>query len=133
MQGVRVDRVADLLKKEIADILTKKIRDPRIGFVTVTHANVSRDFRNASIYVCIQEKQDEAKAFVGLNKASGFVRGELAKRLTLRRVPVLTFLPDLSTERVSHLLGVLEEVKPKEERPETGYGDDLGGLAEGAA
>ncbi len=110
MQGVRVDRVADLLKEEIADILTTKVRDPRIGFVTVTGADVSGDFRNANVYVSIQQKQDAKKVFSALKKASGFVRGELAKRLSLRRIPALTFVPDRATEKVSHLLGVLEEI-----------------------
>ena len=115
MQGVRVDRVADLLKKEIADILSKKVRDPRIGFVTVTGADVSGDFRNANIYVSIQEKQDGKKVFSALKKARGFVRGELAKRLSLRRIPALTFVPDRATEKVSHLLGVLEEIGMEKE------------------
>ncbi len=120
MQGDRVDRVADLLKKEVADILTKKVRDPRIGFVTVTHADVSRDFRNASIYVCIQETQDEKQVFTGLKKASGFVRGELSRRLPLRRIPALNFVADRATERVSHLLEVLEEVAAGEEKQDEG-------------
>lgn len=114
MQGVRVDRVADLLKQEIADILTKKVRDPRIGFVTVTHADVSSDLQNARVYVSIQERQDQKKVFLALNKASGFVRGELARRLSLRRIPVLTFAPDTAVENLSHLLSVLEEVATEE-------------------
>ena len=117
MQGVRVDRVADLLKQEIADILAKKVRDPRIGFVTVTHADVSRDLQNARVYVSIQERQDQKKVFLALNKASGFVRGELARRLSLRRIPALTFAPDAAGENLSHLLSVLEEVSAGEGRP----------------
>ena len=118
MQGVRSDRMADLLKEEIADVLTKKMRDPRIGFVTVTGVDVSRDFRNASIYVCFHEKQDEKKGMTTLNKARGFVRGELARRLPLRRVPALTFVVDRMTERVSHLLGVIESLDVQREEME---------------
>jgi len=115
MQGVRSDRVADLLKEEIADILTKKVRDPRVGFVTVTGVDVSRDFRNARIYVCFHKKQDEKKGIAALHKASGFIRGELARRLPLRRMPALTFAPDHVTEQVSHLLGVIESLDIQEE------------------
>ncbi len=124
LQGVRSDRMADLIKQEVADILTKKVRDPRIGFVTVTGVDISRDFRNASIYVCFQEKQDDKKGIAALKKAAGFVRGELARRLSLRRMPALTFVMDQVTEKVSHLLGVIEslhvqpEADPQENRPE---------------
>jgi len=110
LQGVRSDRMADLIKQEVADILTKKVRDPRIGFVTVTGVDISRDFRNASIYVCFQEKQDDKKGIAALKKAAGFVRGELARRLSLRRMPALTFVVDQVTEKVSHLLGVIESL-----------------------
>lgn len=110
LQGLRSDRVADLLKQEIADILTKKVRDPRIGFVTVTGLDISRDFRNASVYVCFHEKQGDKKGIAALKKASGFVRGELARRLPLRRMPALTFETDRVTEQVSHLLGVIESL-----------------------
>ncbi|MFQ5587290.1 MAG: 30S ribosome-binding factor RbfA [Nitrospiria bacterium] len=128
MQGDRIDRVADQLKQEVADVLAKKVRDPRIGFVTVTHADVSRDLRNARIYVCVQAKQNEKQAFNGLKKAGGFVRAELAKRLPLRRIPALTFVPDRATERIAHLLGVLEEVEAEEgalgSHGEAGRNDD---------
>jgi len=124
LQGVRSDRMADLIKQEVADILTKKMRDPRIGFVTVTGVDISRDFRNASIYVSFQKKQDDKKGIAALKKAAGFVRGELARRLSLRRIPALTFVVDQVTEKVSHLLGVIEslhvqpEADPQENRPE---------------
>lgn len=115
MQGVRSDRMADLIKQEVADILTKKMRDPRIGFVTVTAVDISRDFRNACIYVCFQKKQNDKKAIAALKKASGFVRGELARRLSLRRMPAITFVTDQVTEKVSHLLGVIASLEIRKE------------------
>lgn len=112
----RTDRIADQIKMEIADILTKKTKDPRIGFVTVTSVEVSDDLQHAKIFVSAH--QDQKKTFIGLKKAAGFVRGELARRLPLRRIPELAFLPDTSTERVAHILDLLdkleEETKEKE-------------------
>ncbi len=115
MQNIRTDRVSDLLKQEIADILTKKVRDPRVGFVTLTHVEVSNDLRHARIYVSIHDKQNEKKALAGLKRAGGFLRSEVARRLPLRRTPELAFFTDKATEKVSHLLSVLEELHPKEE------------------
>ncbi|HLG22142.1 MAG TPA: 30S ribosome-binding factor RbfA [Candidatus Manganitrophaceae bacterium] len=104
----RTDRIGDQIKMEVADILLKKTKDPRIGFVTVTSVEVSDDLRHAKIFVSVH--QDPQKAFAGLKKATRFVRGELAKRLQIRRMPDLVFLPDESTEKVSHLLDLLEEI-----------------------
>jgi len=105
----RTDRVADQIKMEIADILTKKTKDPRIGFVTVTSVQVSDDLKHAKVFVSVHE--DEKSAFVGLKKATGFVRAELARRLQLRRIPEIVFLPDTSTEKVTHILDLLDRIE----------------------
>ena len=107
----RTVRVGDQIKMEVADIVMKKIKDPRIGFVTITSVEVSDDLRHAKVFVSIQKDQDEKKTFIGLKKATGFVRGELARRLQLRYIPELIFLPDASTEKVGHLLDLLEQIK----------------------
>jgi ribosome-binding factor A len=107
----RTDRVADQIKMEIADILMKKIKDPRIGFVTVTSVEISDDLQHAKVFVSVQKDQDPKKTFIGLKKATGFVRGELAKRLPLRRTPEVVFLPDTSSERVAHILDLLDQIK----------------------
>lgn len=114
----RRDRVADQIKMEIADILSKKTKDPRIGFVTVISVIVSDDLKHAKVFVSIQKDQDRKKTFIGLQKATGFIRGELAKRMQLRRIPELAFLPDDSTENVNHLLEILETIEKGEAGPE---------------
>lgn len=111
----RTDRVGDQIKMEVADILTKKIKDPRVGFVTITSVEVSDDLRHAKVFVSVQKDQDEKKTFLGLKKATGFIRGELAKRLQIRYVPDLAFLPDQATERVGRVLDLLEKIE-KEKR-----------------
>lgn len=108
----RSERVADQIRMEIADILTTKVKDPRIGFVTVTSVDLSDDLQHARIFVSVLKNQDRKETFLGLGKATGFVRLELAKRLKLRRTPDLTFLPDTSTEKVNHLLDILDRIKP---------------------
>lgn len=111
----RTNRIGDQIKMEVADILTTKIRDPRIGFVTVTSVEVSDDLKHAKIFVTVQKDQDAKQAFMGLRKATGFIRAELSRRLQIRRVPEVVFLPDESTEKVSHILDLLDRIE-KEKR-----------------
>ena len=114
MENTRANRVADQIKREIATILSTKARDPRIGFVTVTDVNVSPDLHHAKVYVSIQENQDTKKTFDGLKKSRGFVRGELARRLPLRRVPDLAFLPDDANKGLGQVLNLLDQVTREE-------------------
>ncbi|MFQ5780096.1 MAG: 30S ribosome-binding factor RbfA [Nitrospiria bacterium] len=107
----RTDRVADQIKMEIADILTKKAKDPRIGFVTVMSVEVTNDLQHAKVFVSIPQHQDRKETITGLRKGAGFVRKELARRLSLRRIPDLAFLVDRSTEQVTHVLTLLEQIK----------------------
>jgi ribosome-binding factor A len=105
----RTDRVGDQIKMEIADILSKKVKDPRVSWVTILSANVSPDLSHAKIFVSIQT--DEKETLWGLKKASGFIRSELARRLPLKRVPDLQFVVDHSIEPTSRLLTLLEEIR----------------------
>lgn len=111
----RSERVADLIKMEIADILMKKIKDPRVGFVTVTGVDVSDDIRYAKVYVSIMEEEGtKKKTLAGLNSASNFIRNELGKRLTMRRVPEVVFKIDNSLEQAAHIFEVLDKIKKDE-------------------
>lgn len=110
MQGARSDRIADLIKREIAEILSIKVRDPRIGFVTITSVGVSGDLRHANVSVSTQEGKDTKKTLAAIKKASPYIRGELAKRLSLRRMPALHFESDQSSKKASHLLCLLDEI-----------------------
>lgn len=104
----RADRVADLIKIEVADLLLKQVRDPRIGAITITGVKVTDDLRTARIYF-VELGQDACSDAVraGLDKAKGFLRRELGRRLQLRRVPELLFVYDPSFaygNRIEHLL-----------------------------
>jgi ribosome-binding factor A len=108
----RSERVADLIKMEIADILIKKLKDPRVGFVTVTGVDVTDDLRYAKIYISVMEDEGaRKKTLAGLNSASSFIRSELGRRLVMRRIPELAFKIDNSLEQAAHIFEVLDKIK----------------------
>ena len=116
MEYKRKDRVGDLIRKEIASMLTfGEIKDPRIGLVTVTVVHMSGDMRNAKVYFSImgsvKEREDSLK---GLNSASGYIRRRLAKVLSLKRIPSVSFAFDDSIEYSSHIAKVLKDVEIKD-------------------
>jgi ribosome-binding factor A len=107
----RASRVADQIRIEVADILMRKTKDPRVGFVTVTDVTLSSDLRSARIYITtLQNEQEEAETFNGLDKALGFIRAELGRRLKLRYTPELSFHKDTTGPRGDRILKLLEEV-----------------------
>ena len=105
----RADRVADQIRMEVADILMRKIKDPRVRSVTVTDVELTADLRIAHIFVTTLEKDDaEREVFAGLSKASGFVRAELGRRLALRYLPEVIFKKDISGPRGDRVLQLLD-------------------------
>lgn len=111
----RADRVADQIRMEVADILMRKIKDPRVRSVTVTDVAVTSDLRLARIFVTtMEENQGEREVFDGLAKASGFIRGELGRRLALRYTPELVFMKDVSGPRGDRVLKILEGLSADE-------------------
>jgi len=110
----RTERVSDQIRMEIADILMRRVKDPRVGFVTVTAVDVTADLKQAWVYVTVlQQGAQEAETLGALSRAEGFIRGELGRRLTLRYVPALKFVKDTSIDRVTRVLNLLDEVRPK--------------------
>ena len=112
----RADRVADLLKIEIADLLLKQVRDPRIGSVTITGVKVTDDLRTAKVFFVEMGKDTcSADLHAGLQKATGFLRRELSRRLQLRHVPEILFVYDPSFAYGSRIDTLLKEIHEKEE------------------
>jgi len=110
----RTERVSDQIRMEIADILMRRVKDPRVGFVTVTAVDVTADLKQAWVYVTVlQQGAQEVETLGALSRAEGFIRGELGRRLTLRYVPALKFVKDTSIDRVTRVLNLLDEVRPK--------------------
>lgn len=114
----RADRVADQIRMEVADILMRKIKDPRVRSVTVTDVELTNDLRLARVFVtALGTDAEKREIFAGLAKATGFVRSELGRRVTLRYLPEIVFLEDVSGPRGDRVLQLLEELHDKDEGP----------------
>jgi ribosome-binding factor A len=115
----RADRVADQIRMEVADILMRKIKDPRVRSVTVTDAELTSDLRIARVFVTALGSDEETReVFAGLARMAGFVRGELGRRLTLRYLPEIIFVKDVSGPRGDRVLRLLEELHGRDQREE---------------
>ncbi len=108
----RLERLRELIKSEFGQILQRDLKDPRIGFVSVTDVELSNDYGHVKIFVSIMG-DDEAKRLTmeGLESAKGFIRTELGKRIRLRHTPEVHLIADNSIERGSRIFQLLEEVK----------------------
>ncbi|HLB95026.1 MAG TPA: 30S ribosome-binding factor RbfA [Nitrospiria bacterium] len=107
----RTERLNDQIRMEIADILMTKVKDPRVGFVTVTSVEVSPDLRYAKVFVSILAAlAPSEKTMEGLTKAAPFIRGELGRRLHIRYIPELTFQLDRSAEETDRVLKLLDKI-----------------------
>lgn len=109
----RVARVAELIKREVSQLLMYEIRDERVGagMVSVTDVEVSRDLQHAKIFVSIYSTDEVRRStMAGLKAASGFVRRELGQRIRLRRTPEVVFIEDRSLERGSRVLSLLNQI-----------------------
>ena len=112
MEHKRADRIGDLILKELAEILLRKVKDPRVADITLTNVEVSPDLRHAKVYYSLLgDDEKRSKATVGLESARGFVKRELGKRLQLRRIPDISFFFDTSLEHGSHIDRLLAELK----------------------
>jgi ribosome-binding factor A len=112
----RADRVADLIKMEISDLLLRTVKDPRIGSITITGVKVTDDLRTARIYFVEMGKDTCSKTVLtGLGKAAGFLRRELSHRLQLRHAPELLFTYDPSFAYGNRIDGLLMEINREKE------------------
>lgn len=111
MENVRANRVAEQMKKELGEILNQKIKDPRVGFVTVTDVDVTNDLQIATVYVSVLgDEKEKEDTLIGLSKAGGFIRSEIGKRMRLRKVPEMTFVFDEAHEYGNRIDSILREL-----------------------
>lgn len=103
----RSHRVAEQIQRELADLLQFEVKDPRVGMVTITEVEVTGDMAHAKIYYSAKQGTPELQA--GLEKSSGFLRTQLAKRMLLRTVPQLHFVYDASVDRGMKLSKLIDE------------------------
>ena len=111
----RAERVADQIRMEVADILARKAKDPRVGFVTVTDVDISPDLRVARVYVTtLSEGQEGQEALRGLDSALGFIRAELGRRVGLRYTPELIFCRDMSAQHGHRIEQLLDSLRTED-------------------
>ncbi len=115
MQGKRTDRVGHLLQMELGQIISTKLRDPRLGFVTVTHVGMSADLRSAVVfYSVIGSDKDRENTQKALEKAAGFLQKEIAAAIELRNTPKLQFRLDESVEKGIQIDRIIHDIKGEE-------------------
>jgi ribosome-binding factor A len=117
--SVRANRVGEQMKKELGEIISRKIKDPRIGFVTVTDVQVTGDLQQATVYISVlgDEKQRE-NTLMGLAKAKGFIRSEIGQRIRLRKTPEILFEFDESIDYGNKIDILLHQIHREEQAKE---------------
>ena len=112
VHGHRAERLADRIRAEVAEIISGELKDPRIGFATVTKVDLSLDLHQARISVSVLgDAAEQQKSLQGLVSARGYVRHELGVRLGLRRTPELAFVLDHAAEENARVEELLEKLK----------------------
>ncbi len=109
----RSQRVGDLLREEIADIIIYRLKDPRIGFITVTGVDVTDDIKIARVYVSVFHDEERKTTLEILNAAKSFIRSELSKRLRMKFIPSIEFKLDTSIEYGNRIEKLLKESQEK--------------------
>lgn len=112
MSSQRAHRVAETIHKEISSMLIKGLKDPRIGFVTITSVDVTSDLRQARVYYTLMASQDDrAETQSGLDSCSSYIRQQLGRQLRLRFIPEIRFEYDVSFDYGQKIEKLLSEVK----------------------
>lgn len=115
MGNVRMNRVGEQIKKELSQIIQREIKDPRIGFLTITGVEVSGDLSQAKIFITVLGNNEaKANSLKALEKAKGFMRGEVGRRIGLRHTPELIFKIDESVEYGTRIESLLSELHKQE-------------------
>jgi ribosome-binding factor A len=123
MQGKRLERVNQLVKEEISLLLQRELKDPRLGFVTVTQVDVTPDLRLARVYCSVLGNEEQwVASFRALDSARGFIWNWLRRHLDLRATPELVFRPDHSMEHAARMQALLAGLRPADAAPDSPEG-----------
>src|SRR5574342_541160 len=119
MMSHRANRVGEQMKKELGDIISRKIKDPRIGFVTVTDVQVTGDLQQAKVYISVLgDEEQRENTLKGLAKAKGFIRTEIGQRIRLRKTPELIFEFDETMAYGNRINSLIHELQREEQADE---------------
>ena len=122
----RIDRINDLLRDEISQLLSRQIKDPRLtGIISITSVNTSNDLRNAEVVLSVMGDQDTKRiALDGIQSAASFLRRELRDRISLRYTPFLKFTLDDTLEKAAHVLEIMDNIRDEQaQQPPLDGGD----------
>lgn len=112
--SVKSEKIAGIILKNVSEIIQFELKDPKLGFITVTDVEVTNDLSIAKVYVSFLGKQERNDAGLAiLDKSKGFIRTELAKRMKIRKVPSLTFLQDKSLARGNRIESIISSFHDK--------------------
>ena len=112
MSQTRVEKVQELMKQEVSEIVLRELKEPRIGFVTVTEVKCTADLREAKIYVSVMGSDDQVKnTLAGLKSSMGFIRREIGRRIRLRFTPEISLALDKSLDYSAHIQELLLKVE----------------------
>lgn len=117
--SLRANRVGEQMKKELSDIIGRKIKDPRIGFVTVTDVQVTGDLQQAKVFISVLgDDEQRENTLKGLAKAKGFIRSEIGHRIRLRKTPEIIFEFDESIDYGNRIESLLHQLHSEEKTHE---------------
>ena len=120
----RSSRVGEQIKREISQLIARGLKDPRVGFVTITDVEVSPDLRLAKVYYSVLGDEETRKETAqGLKNSMPFLCHELGQRIRLRYTPKLTFIFDTSLEYGAHMDALLRQIAAEKEEDESGYSE----------
>ena len=112
MSAGRPQKVADLIQRELSDLLRREVRDPRVGMVTLTSVDVAPDLSHAKIFFTLLEKEKLKETTKALQRAAGFLRSQLSHRMSMYTTPELRFVYDESVERGDRISRLIDSVIP---------------------
>ncbi|MBX9972451.1 30S ribosome-binding factor RbfA [Bacillus sp. CMF12] len=110
--SLRANRVGEQMKKELGEIIGRKIKDPRVGFVTVTDVQVTGDLQQATVFISVLgDEEQRENTLRGLAKAKGFIRSEIGQRIRLRKTPEILFEFDESIDYGNRIESLLHQIQ----------------------
>lgn len=116
MSELRVRKMQEFIKQEVSSMLLREVKDPRLGFVTVTGVHLTGDSREATVYVSLFGSEKEKKeSMTALEMATGFIRRELGKRLKIYYTPQISFEQDTSLDYGMHIEGLIKQIHKDDE------------------
>ena len=112
----RQEKLGELITVELSDLMRTRLKDPRVGFTSITRVEVSGDYRHAKVYVSVMgTPEEQTETMKGLQHATSFLRRELAGRLTLRYMPEIAFKLDHSLEKGAQILALIQQVEQEDQ------------------